>query len=105
MGLAAHRTTGRNPRRAEDRRARRTEPHRHARAGRRAVCAVVRRGALVGSTHTLSDPTRNAATPLFIRACRVVRAVLHLVQGLLTIACVFPIVPARRECLIRSWSA
>ena len=33
------------------------------------------------------------------------RAALHLVQGLLTIACVFPIVPARRERLIRSWSA
>lgn len=45
------------------------------------------------------------ATPLLVRVYRVLRAILHLLQGLATITFVFPWVSAaRRDHLIRRWS-
>ena len=45
-------------------------------------------------------------TPLPIRIYRVVRASLHLAEGLATIVLVFPWTPhVRRQALIRRWSA
>lgn len=50
-------------------------------------------------------PSRPRAAGLLLRVFRIVRASLHLVQGLATIAFVFPFVsPATRETLIRRWS-
>ena len=62
---------------------------------------------------TLSDHTATAhasveaaRTPWILRVCRIVRASLHLLQGLATIVLVFPFVQRRRrKRLIRRWSA
>jgi len=51
-----------------------------------------------------TSPPRSTALPL--RVYRIIRVSLHLLQGLATIALVFPAVSrARREALIRRWSA